>query len=186
MAGNPPNFLSDTWKGDSGGPLLAPNTTDPSRDMQARVARASWPALQLPGCGRASQSCHLPSYVHRHPRCFDGTGQSERHNPLLPPPLHMPPAGCPPSCAMQFGIVSNGMYGQPGYYTDVSLFSSWIARGQQVGGRGAEQAIAQPGAHGSFAPQGCASSPNSPQQFPTHCYPDSSPTAAVGAKRAGG
>lgn len=41
MAGNPPQFLSDTWKGDSGSPLLVPNTTDASRDMQVRVARAS-------------------------------------------------------------------------------------------------------------------------------------------------
>jgi hypothetical protein len=65
MAGNPPRFLSDTWKGDSGGALLVPNATDPSRDMQ-------------------------------------------------------------------FGIVSNGMYGAPGYYTDVSNFTAWIARGQQL------------------------------------------------------
>lgn len=32
----------------------------------------------------------------------------------------------------QFGIVSNGMYGQPGYYTDVSRYAAWITRGQQV------------------------------------------------------
>lgn len=38
MAGNPPRYLTDTWKGDSGGPLLLPNATDPSRDMQARDA----------------------------------------------------------------------------------------------------------------------------------------------------
>lgn len=64
MAGNPPNFLSDTWKGDSGGPLLVPNTTDPSRDMQARVARASWPALQPPGCGRGGRVRLVQAGLH--------------------------------------------------------------------------------------------------------------------------
>ena len=140
--------------------------------------------MQLPGCGKAKQSCHLPNYSHRQGRCFDGTGQWEEEQTCSCP--H------PFICAMQFGIVSNGMFGQPGYYTDVSLFSAWIARGQQVGRAWAEQVTAQPAAGGPFAAQGfstpCAGKPNSSQQFPMRCwlYPDSAPPAAAGAKRAGG
>ena len=65
MAGNPPRYLTDTWKGDSGGPLLLPNASDPSRDMQARgvgtgSSKVHGTRLGSPAATGHAQSCTGP------------------------------------------------------------------------------------------------------------------------------
>lgn len=37
LAGNPPLWLSDSWRGDSGGPLLVPGAGDATTDMQLGI-----------------------------------------------------------------------------------------------------------------------------------------------------